>query len=462
MSHVCSGGNAVKLPSKKIVIIGAGLAGLTTAYRMHKKGFDVHVYEARSRVGGRILSAFINDNVAELGGENIADGGSAANIHQLLQELGLKLFHSASSFNHVFHYNNMLLPVDELIKKQNFNLETLKDQLYAIKKTSVSMRDVLERLFKSDNLLKTYFSTRLAGYEGAAVDQLSCSYVETLYYMIRGGICAAHQNNDTLYARINDGNSKLPEALSKKLGNRIHMEMPLVSITKNKQDQYILTFKNGSTTTANILVLAIPCPVYNDIVFSEKVIPADRLTAIRSIHNGNNAKIIVPLSGSFPTSTIFVNDRLGIFTFVETMITLYFTGQASRFWPQTITQTYAQAGALLASGFEQSSLPGQPPTYACDESFVRYSGPVGYSWPNDPFAKGTYSYIAPGQETLFTALQTDDGITVKTLFAPINQQLYFTGEHASTLFDVPGTMEAACQSGNLAADMIEKSMLKAT
>ncbi len=41
---------------QKIVIIGAGLAGLTTAYRLFEKGYDIEIYEARPRVGGRIHS----------------------------------------------------------------------------------------------------------------------------------------------------------------------------------------------------------------------------------------------------------------------------------------------------------------------------------------------------------------------------------------------------------------------
>lgn len=459
MPNLYSEDVAAKLPTKKIVIIGAGLAGLTTAYRLYKKGFDVHVYEARNRVGGRILSAIVNGNVAEFGGENIADGGDADNIRQLVQELGLKLFHSASSFNHVFHDNNILLSVEELIRKQNFNVETLKDQLYAIAKTSASLQDVLDRLFESDEPLKRCLSTRIAGYEGASADQLSSLYVSTLYHMLRGGICTAHQTNETLFARISEGNSKLPEALAEKLGNRVHLKMPLVSIAKNEQDKYILTFENGSTTTTDILVLAMPCPVYNDIAFTQNVIPADRLAAIRSICNGKNAKIIVPLGGSFPRSTIFVNDYLGIFTYVDAMITLYFRGQWSRFETGTIGQVYAKAKPLLDSGFEQSSLPEQEPVMARDELFGNYFGPVGYSWPNDRFAKGSYSYIAPGQEELFTTFQEHEGLKVKTFFAPIDQ-LYFAGEHASTLSDVPGTMEAACQSGNLVADMIEKTLLK--
>jgi len=42
----------------KVLIIGAGLAGLTTAYKLHKHDIDVTIVEARSRIGGRILTVF--------------------------------------------------------------------------------------------------------------------------------------------------------------------------------------------------------------------------------------------------------------------------------------------------------------------------------------------------------------------------------------------------------------------
>ncbi len=71
-----------------VAIIGAGLAGLTAAYRMQKNGVNVEVYEARKRVGGRVLTALVKNSsgkysIAELGGQNITDGGAAANIINL-------------------------------------------------------------------------------------------------------------------------------------------------------------------------------------------------------------------------------------------------------------------------------------------------------------------------------------------------------------------------------------------
>lgn len=445
-----------KLPAKKVVIVGAGLAGLTAGYRLFKKGFDVHIYEARNRVGGRILSALVNDHIVELGGENFADGGNFENINQLLQEFALELFCSEISFNVFYHYNNVFFSRKELIQKHNFNLETLKEQLCALRQTSASMHDVLEKL-GLEEALKKCFARGLAGYEGVSADALSSLYIKTLYYMIKSGFCAAHQTGITEFARIKEGNSRLPEELAKRLGDRVHLEMSVVSIIKNQQDQYVLTFKNGSTVTADIVVLSIPCPVYNDIIFDETVMPADRLSNIRSIHNGTNAKIIVPISGDFPTSNIVMNDHVGIFTYVNDMITLYFAGNSSQFGPDSIAQSYAQAKPLFMWGFDPATLPKQEPIIARDELFVRYLSPIGYSWPLDPFAKGSYAYIGVGQEELFTTLQEHDGFVTKALFAPIDHQLYFAGEHASTLLDIPGTMEAACQSGNLAADMIEKT-----
>ncbi|HRE31586.1 MAG TPA: FAD-dependent oxidoreductase [Candidatus Berkiella sp.] len=69
----------------KIIVIGAGLAGLTFAYRLQQQGKHVAVYEAMSCVGGRVHSH------AELGAQNIMDGGAATNILSLIKECNLEL-----------------------------------------------------------------------------------------------------------------------------------------------------------------------------------------------------------------------------------------------------------------------------------------------------------------------------------------------------------------------------------
>lgn len=52
----------------KNLIIGAGLAGLTAAYELHKAGKPFLLLEARDRIGGRILTSRVEgDGPLELG-----------------------------------------------------------------------------------------------------------------------------------------------------------------------------------------------------------------------------------------------------------------------------------------------------------------------------------------------------------------------------------------------------------
>src|SRR5690242_15463112 len=60
--------------SGSVVVVGAGLAGLATAYELDRKGWKVTVVEARDRVGGRVHTFRTEldfGQVAEAGGEYI-------------------------------------------------------------------------------------------------------------------------------------------------------------------------------------------------------------------------------------------------------------------------------------------------------------------------------------------------------------------------------------------------------
>src|SRR3954447_14313834 len=65
---------AQRARSRTVVIVGAGLAGLTAAYELERAGFEVMVLEARDRLGGRVHTIrmpFAGGQHAEAGGEYI-------------------------------------------------------------------------------------------------------------------------------------------------------------------------------------------------------------------------------------------------------------------------------------------------------------------------------------------------------------------------------------------------------
>jgi protoporphyrinogen/coproporphyrinogen III oxidase len=70
-----------------IAIVGAGITGLTAAYRLKQRGSRVVVYEASDRIGGAIKSERRNGYLAELGPNSLAT--PSAGVAALLAELGL-------------------------------------------------------------------------------------------------------------------------------------------------------------------------------------------------------------------------------------------------------------------------------------------------------------------------------------------------------------------------------------
>ena len=76
----------------KVIIIGAGFAGLSAAYYLHKKKIDFVILEARNRISGRVFSHTMDEKenlIIELGAEWV--GNSHERMQNLCNEFGLEL-----------------------------------------------------------------------------------------------------------------------------------------------------------------------------------------------------------------------------------------------------------------------------------------------------------------------------------------------------------------------------------
>ena len=73
---------------KSVAIIGAGIAGLTAAFYLKRKGVPVSVYEASARVGGVIQSLRQNGWLAEFGPNTLLE--TSPKITQLVRDAGLQ------------------------------------------------------------------------------------------------------------------------------------------------------------------------------------------------------------------------------------------------------------------------------------------------------------------------------------------------------------------------------------
>ncbi|MGH9336906.1 MAG: FAD-dependent oxidoreductase, partial [Vicinamibacteria bacterium] len=86
----------------RVLVVGAGLAGLAAAYELDRAGYGVTVLEARSRPGGRVRTyrdPFADGLYAEMGAEYV--DASDEYDHKYCKAFGLKVL-SAKLYDGVF------------------------------------------------------------------------------------------------------------------------------------------------------------------------------------------------------------------------------------------------------------------------------------------------------------------------------------------------------------------------
>src|SRR5438128_3676036 len=89
-----------------VIVVGAGYAGLTAAYRVAKKGKSVIVLEARDRVGGRTLNHVLpGGKWSELGATFV--GPTQDRVLALMKETGVKRFSTYDTGDNVYHAGGM-------------------------------------------------------------------------------------------------------------------------------------------------------------------------------------------------------------------------------------------------------------------------------------------------------------------------------------------------------------------
>ena len=71
-----------------VVVVGAGLAGLTATFRLVQAGYRVRVYEAADRCGGRIRGFQVGSTPVQLGGRWSGPGQLA--VQGLAEELSVE------------------------------------------------------------------------------------------------------------------------------------------------------------------------------------------------------------------------------------------------------------------------------------------------------------------------------------------------------------------------------------
>lgn len=429
-------------------VIGAGLAGLTAAYRLQQAGQRVQLFEASNRLGGRVYSVLLNGSLVELGGQSIFDGDPATHILNLIAELGLE----TEGIQVEFAPRKCLIDgtqfaMRDRIATHRLSPDTLYDTLEKLSQSSANLEALLQALFPQDSALRQVLSVCLACYEGGPVHRLSPRLLETLYSLLSRGF-PRHSGHAFDRRWVKGGNARLTEALALALGDQLFLGRALVSVEKQEDERIKLSFGNGSHVICDRVILACPPPCYAQIKVDDRLVSVNQWESMKQIAFGVNSKIICPSSSPIGSSTTCLLRNLVLYSpdGVSPYATLYYADPDLPENPDDYAVQYARDRSALEAMIG-TRLSREAPRLPPSQQFENSSTPIYMNWNHQPFTQGSYSYLAAEQETQYTELTTYKGESVKRLFAPIEDRLFFAGEHTTTLIDIAGTMEAAVESG---------------
>ncbi|HVA32864.1 MAG TPA: NAD(P)/FAD-dependent oxidoreductase [Candidatus Baltobacteraceae bacterium] len=304
---------------ERIVIVGAGIAGLVTAMRLRDAGIDAAVYESSDRIGGRMHS----ERVYWDEGQHTEWCGAMVdslhvNMRGLARRFGLRLLdtyaarppHARDTCYLDGRYYSMVdadrdfRPVYAIMQRQLAEIDPQTTYANATPEArrldAMSMRDWIERYVPGalNSQLGRLIKEAYRNEYGREIEELS-----SINLVVQLGEQRWYRNgrdlnvlgySDQRYIFAN-GSQSLPEAIARSLPQgTIRFNRRLAGIRRLGNGSYELRFGNDGNqeiVNADRVVLAIPFIVLRDLDFSNAGFDAAKVNAIDNLGYGYHTKL---------------------------------------------------------------------------------------------------------------------------------------------------------------------------
>ncbi len=448
-----------KESKEPILIVGAGIAGLTAGYYLQQAGIPIRIVEASNRFGGRIRSqqqAVGTTKTIELGGEFIDSGHQT--IRKLAQELGLEvvdLFASDQGLKpEIRWFDHREVPSSQLVtaftplaKQIAADVQAMGEVTYksanerAKKLDRLSISGYLQK-YCPDPLLRRLIEVAYTNEYGLPVEQQSALNLLLLIGKDPGKFEIFGSSDQRYY--IKGGNQQITDRLATKLANSIDLNTSLESIRSTPNGRYQVTLRHQGRSQERVyerVILALPFSILRQINLDVEL-PKVKQAAIKELGYGTNTKLITGYRDrlwrtKYGSNGQVFSDALVSETWESSRYTTDRQGVIVNFTGGTLglnlTKTDSKTAAKKFVTDFQKIFPGIESSYL--NKFVITN------WIDSPYSRGAYACYLVGQWTKFAGAE---GERVKNLF--------FAGEHCS--LEAQGYMEGGCGTGAAVAQAI--------
>lgn len=415
----------VSIAQEKVIIIGAGISGLSAGKTLQEAGYEVILLEARNRVGGRVWTDRSTGKPLDLG---------ASWIHAItgnpITELANKIKAPLSGLvdyddTSVFDADGTEDPLTPAQEKQFTDVFAQFAASVTASNVNASVQDVLDAAVSQGAL--SGFSTR-------ALDSLINSVKEHEY---AGDASELSQIGTDEGMDMGGGDVLFPngfDAITNFLAIGLNIKMETIVQTVNYTETGVTISTDKGEYTGDRVIVTVPLGVLKagDITFSP-ALPSDKLQSISALGSGVLNKVWLEFPSVFWDNTTIHN---------------YFSTPKGRFnewvnWHKASGETHLLGFNAGQYGLEIESK-SDDEIVAEAMTILRAmwgadipspTNRVITRWNSDPFAKGAYSFIKVGSTI-------DDRAT---LAKSVSNRVFFAGEATST--DNAATTNGAYNTG---------------
>lgn len=417
-------GHAKTGSRKKVIIIGAGFSGLAAANQLLKKNIDFVILESRNRIGGRVFSHRVADDlVIELGGEWV--GNSHTRIQELCSDFNLEL--QNNQFDTHLIYKGKYSPAGKWNYSDQWNAK-----FQEIIKNYPSLSDHEKILLDKTDWWRFLVKNGCQGRDLEIRELLdSTDFGESIRHVSAFAALAEYAESsekNEMDLKIKGGNGMLAEKLAEKIGKeKIMLQHHVQKIEQNEKVK--VSCSNGRVFEADFLICTLPTFAINKIDWLPSL-PPEKTEALNALQYARINKHAMVFDERFWKDENFdmITDELPQYFYHGTK------NQKSK-KGVLISYSIGDKAAVIANQNDernkQMAMQTLEPHFGKLQHLLNKQ--VNYFWGEDELSKGAYAMYGKGQ-----------WFALRPILQKPFLKTHFAGEH---LADWQGFMEGAINTG---------------